>query len=153
MRFTDFHRNDQFAILAFAVFLGFAAFFGSAPQAQAGEPVRFSTHGGTVIAEYAEPCPNAQAAMVEAGFDGRLRLKAPPTGCYDKAAQAIYYPVPEDREHELQHADGMTHGPWSKMGGDWPWMCARVTVSGQTHWRVGETICRTPRGEYVSGGA
>ncbi len=124
MRFTDLHRNDQFALLAFAVFICFVAFFGHTKSAQAKEPT-----------EYPQPCPGGTE------------------GCYDPIKHAIYYPRIEDREHELEHAHGMRHGTWASQGGAWPWMCARVTIQGDTHWRVGETICRTPRGEYVSSGS
>ncbi len=116
-------EGEKFSVGAVIVFLGFCAFFGYAKSARAAEPT-----------EYAQSCPGGTE------------------GCYDPVRHAIYYPRIEDREHELDHAVGMRHGPWARQGGNWPWMCARVTVSGPTHWRVGETICRTPRGEYVSAG-
>ncbi len=116
------NEGQKFSVGAAIVFLGFCLFFAYTKSAQAAE-----------LVEYAQPCP------------GRTE------GCYDPIKHAIYYPRIEDREHELEHAHGMRHGQWASQGGNWPWMCARVTVSGQTHWRVGETICRTPRGEYVSG--
>ncbi len=115
-------EDQKFAIGAFVVFTGFCLFFGWSKSAQAAEPI-----------EYAQPCPGGTE------------------GCYDPIKHAIYYPRPEDRGHELEHADGMRHGAWASQGGNWPWMCARVTIAGDTHWRVGETICRTPRGEYISG--
>lgn len=128
-------ENQKFAIGATTVFLGFVLYFAAMKSADAGEPVRVTIHNGIAVAEYNEPCPGGTE------------------GCYDEIRHALYYPVPEDLVHEREHADGMRHGPWAKMGGDWPWMCASITASGDTHWRVGEYICRTPRGEYVSGGS
>ncbi len=116
--------NERFAIIGFAVFLCFCAFFGYMKVAQAAAPTE---HPG-------EPCPGGTES------------------CYDPIQHAIYYTREEDRAHELEHADGMRHTPWASMGGQWPWMCARITEAGDTHWRVGETVCRTPRGEYVNGG-
>ena len=127
--FTDLSPSMQFFVLALAA-IPLCVAFGCAAAA---EPARFTMRHGVVVAEYAEACPGGTE------------------GCYDPVKHAAYYPRPADREHELEHADGMRHGEWVSAGGAWPWMCARITASGYTHWRVGDTICRTPRGEYVPG--
>lgn len=149
-------EGQKFAIGASIVFLGFCGFFALAPQSAYGAdfavthpyiptqpmpqpanpmpvaPLRFMVHKGQLIVEYpGKRCPDGQA------------------GCHRETEKAIYYLDEEAKQHELEHVDGMRHGDWLQGGG---MKCAKVTISGETHWRVGEWICRAPSGIYVSGG-
>lgn len=69
-------------------------------------------------------------------------------GCYNPIQKAIWYENEITRGHELEHVDGMRHGPWIKGTLN----CAQVTVAGNTRWKVGEWICVAPSGIYISGG-
>lgn len=121
-------EGQKFAIGASIVFLGFCAYFGTAYA----EPLRFMVHKGQLIVEYpGKRCPDGQA------------------GCHRETERAIYYLDEEAKQHELEHVDGMRHGDWLQGGGA---RCAKVTIQGETHWRVGEWICRAPSGIYFSGG-
>ena len=82
--------------------------------------------------------------------DGVPGCREPWAGCYVAATNTAYYRphVGQDTvAHERAHADGMAHSPWQ-----WNFwrteQCSQVIQAGG-HYKVGQTICVTPRGERV----
>ena len=65
-------------------------------------------------------------------------------------APSIYRPIGDEyaRAHELDHLDGMAHGPWFYLG---TVPCAKVLFGGNTKWKIGDLMCRTADGQYAKG--
>ena len=105
-----------------------------------------------VIAFVVVICAFSGCASIHTDHDGTVwndLSKCAPhaTSCYiNDTAYCSEFDVPACA-HEREHKLGMRHTAWDFHGRE---ACAVITDAGQTAWKVGQRICRSERGFYVS---
>ena len=97
-------------------------------QGPQGDPVQVLEMAGT-------ECPD----VFDKGISGGCATLQP--------IYVIFYPRDDRnaRQHEMEHVQGMRHGPWQPHG---KWVCARVTNAGRSDWPPGGLLCRGDDGRY-----